>query len=811
MAEKDKIVNLEDLKVVGDAVNGLKTAMAASMAASDAVLDGGYANMPWLKHRYIDANPGEIKETASDVSVTGKIRIPDGSKAIITTRSTSVRYALYDINGNVIHIYSDVWGINIVISSEDAAYFSFQYASVTDSALATVQIRFEYPDEIARISDITGKTDFSNEYATKTGNPIHISDASDDSLSSLEYSGSASGEIIDLCGKNLFHFQHLANLGMVSNDVTFHFYTSNNRMTIDSEGATGTALSANNTFGGGCTTLDGVAAYHNFHFRFPVDTTVTITPNYSVEPYYDDKVQLQLLWAVDGNIKILPIGYEGAAIVAKAGVQYGIRVKVSQGFSGSLTLRPQVEIGSESTAFEQYNGAECLLGVDAGSANVFNMTQKDRLIYTFASGKIRAEYGYLMKSVRIISNNPASNTVVYQPDYDGTVNGASANYLFKFTPGAVPVCVDGLPDELVGMAIIQIVDGTNTTAISTSNPYLFVAESGKEYGYRLRANAGSEFDYTLKPVIATGLEAVKLFGSKHPVTNIYTDGSASLTVKYAKATEYESEADAGAIAKGVNILTAGKIMHPFEKLKKFPPVVTFIDDDTTSPTLVERFHDILAAENVVGNYAVELRNVENYSDTMPDLLRGYEEEGFGMLYHCYKQDGDTDRYWESGNAAYDEDLIRANFYQGLRAYRQLGFNSDRYWVTPYGVNDEFIRSLAKEADMECLLSCPTSTYACNAIMNLGSNVNRYNMPRWIFLSDTDNDFQGKALIDGCAETNGWLCIVTHVNSWPSGSVTTNTQRLTGLIQYAKAVGCEIWNFNRAYQTFKPLLMLNELF
>ena len=85
------------------------------------------------------------------------------------------------------------------------------------------------------------------------------------------------------------------------------------------------------------------------------------------------------------------------------------------------------------------------------------------------------------------------------------------------------------------------------------------------------------------------------------------------------------------------------------------------------------------------------------------------------------------------------------------------------------------------------------------------------MPRCIMLSDTDNDWQIKTLIDGCASAPGMLVIVTHVNSWAAADVTTNTARLTGLIQYAKAAGCKVQNFMTAYQTFKPLLMLNELF
>ena len=784
--------------------------MTSHVAVTDAVLNDSDMVVPWRTHMYLHQSSGAVLPTELDYSVSEFIRIPKGARAIIKSYFRNMRYALYDKDTNTIAVYPDESGVNIVIPYTDAAFFRLQYPSVDAAALENVIIMFDYSDRLARMSDIKGETDFSNEYGTNTDNPALISGSSAKPLSDLTISGAASGEILSLCGKNLFHFQHKDRSGFVKNGVTFHFRMLTQIMEIDSvTGATADTISADATCTG-CTHLDGVLAYHNFHFRFKVDTPVTITPNYSYDPYYDDKILLSVYWVDNGTLRALPIGYEGTTIVAKAGVQYGIRVRVSAGFVGSVKLKPQVEIGTKNTAFEQYSGLETSLLSAPGESNIFLMPEAYRLKYNVASG-VTAEFGYLTKSVRVTAESPDSNTVIYHPDYDGLVNGNAANYLFRFTPGAVPVCVQGVPDELQGLAKIQIVDGTTVTDITGSKPYCFDGVADKQYGYRIVVLAGSMFDYTFYPVIATGLEAVKYFGTSHPITSIYTDGNASLSVQYEKETKQEKAVDAAEVSKNINILTAGKIASPFSRLQGVGPVVTFIDDDTTNPTLVQRFHDILAAEGVVGNYAVELRNVENYQDTIPQMLLDYEQEGFGMLYHCYKQDGDADRYWESGNAMYDETLIRQNFYRGLRAYKQLGLNSARYWVTPYGVNDEFIRKLAKEADMECLLSCPTGTYTCNAVLSLGSNFYRYNMPRWIFLSSSDNDYQGKLLIDGCAANRGWLIIVTHVNSWPAAMIEQNTQRLTALIQYAKTAGCEIKNFIEAYQTYKPLLLLNELF
>ena len=800
---------------IGDNLSALKSAFKSDDNAGFAVMDESDMPIVWAKKHYIDADTGIITYSATGThSVTQLIRIPDGATAFINTYNPYVRYATYDEDGTTIQVYAGQFGINIEIPSTAGKYFALQYGSTTDSDLETISIHFEYADGIARESEVakrvpdTNVNGYSNEQATATGNPVAVHDAANDDISAISVADGTEGEVLSLCGKNLFNFQHKSRLGLTSNGVTFNFNMSTQEYTVSStNGATAIAISANNNCTG-CLTLDGVTAYHNFHFRMKADTPVTITPNYNYEPYYDDKVQFVLMWIESGNLKMLPIGYEGATIIAKAGVEYGIRLKVSAGFKGTVKLKPQVEIGGESTAFEQYRGVDMTLPLSDGS-NLFNMSAVSRLKY--APTNVTAYFDYIQQTVKIEANAPASNTIIYNQSYDGKVNTKDFFYLAKFTPGAVPVMVPGVPEELVGLVNLQVSDGTNYVAQNiTTEPKIFIAESGKEYGFRIMVYAGAKFKYTFKPVISTGKELLKQMGSRYPVTSVYTNGSATVSVTYNKAKLSDEILSAVAIAKGVKTLTGGKIINALDKLSKVGGTVCFIDDDTTNATYVDRFHDIFADEGVVGNYAVEMENLENNPGLDTKLLE-YERQGFGMLYHCYKQHGDEDRYWESGNEAYDEDLIRTNFYRGLREFKQIGFNSARYWVTPYGVDYQFIQDLAKEADMECLLTCPTSTYAANAILTLGSNVKRYNMPRCIFLSDTDNDWQIKKLVDGCASDGGLLVIVTHVNSWAAADVTANTARLTALIQYIKAAGCKIQNFMTAYQTFKPLLMLNELF
>lgn len=806
----------EDIDTAIDTTMLASNELSMSMARThESVLSGGDNNIKWLINRNINETTGQIENTAANYSVTDYIRVPAGATAVVTSFASSLRYATYDEDHNVIQVYTGAWGINIRISSEDAAFFAIRYNSTDIETLkSAVSVTFDYQNGIAREEAmrraVKNETGYSNESGTASGNPILLTDARGDAFEALGALNLTDGEIVSLCGKNLFHFQHPAQSSLTSNGVTFFFDMLTQTMTITSTtGATGTAVSVNATFPASCLKLDGVDAYHNAHFRFAADTTVTITPNYSVNPFYDSKVEMRVMWIDGSTLRTLPIGYEGVTLVAKAGVQYGLRVRVSTGFVGSLTLRPQIEIGGSSTAYERYSGCEVPYPSVDGSANIFAMPQANQLMSQFGGGKITLKFDYLDGAFDIVSTGPASNVATYNSEYDGLVNGKNWLYIARVTPDAGPVCVSGIPDELAGLAKVQVSDGTTTYTAITSRPIMFVADGSTQYGYRVYVNAGAMFTHRIKPVIATGVEALRLFGAAHPVTSIYTDGSATLTVGYKKAALSEKINDAISVAGGVKTLTGGRIAAPFARLKKLGPMISFIDDDTTNAAYVQLFHDIFADEGVVGNYAVEMENLET-NPGLDEILLGYEQEGHGMLYHCYKQHGDVDRYWESGNAMYDESLIRENFYKGLRMYKEVGFNSSRYWVTPYGVNDKFIQNLAKEADMECLLSCPTSTYACNAIIGYGSNVSRWNMPRFIFLSDTDNDWQGRMMIDGCAASGGWVVFVTHVNSWPAGSVTELTARLKGLIQYAKAAGLRVANFNEAYKTFEPLLRINEL-
>ena len=169
--------------------------------------------------------------------------------------------------------------------------------------------------------------------------------------------------------------------------------------------------------------------------------------------------------------------------------------------------------------------------------------------------------------------------------------------------------------------------------------------------------------------------------------------------------------------------------------------------------------------------------------------------------------GDATRYWESGNAAYDEDLIKENFMRGLRSMQQYGFSAYKYWVTPYGVDDAFIQSLARTHDMKCLFTM-SGAVIDNSFVNINGNCNRFNIPRLSLSTGSDMN-RTKRVIDGCIAAKGWLTLVTHANTWGSG--TTGDERLAEIIEYCINNGAEIMSVPEAFSLMEPYFRWRELF
>ena len=904
----------------------------------------------WVLNAYIDENDGEIKPVVSEGVYTSAsknmIVIPDGMEIHVHGAS---RIAKYDADSTFLGkatVNSDT-----IISSDDAAYIRIQYGSIDTQVLGFYV--WYYYTATDQAQSIETKIDNSCErvqnpnitISSVSGNPLVLTECDDRSpFDALAVSGIASNETVVVCQKNLFAIRHTSGI-FTKNNVKFQFNTINHTIRIFTE--SGQSASASTTsvfadFGDDFKTVDGSTFYHNFKFRFPVDTRVSVTDNANGEVTFDFGIQMRVY---DGT-NIINVGTGGVSFTALADTEYVIYFLVQEGWSGDITYAPQVEISPYPTAYEKFNGFKTALTA-SGNENIFECGGILEGRYTKQSGAIKALFDSATDSVYLNAHNDTDFGIpVYDTHQDGTVNGQSWYYIDKFTvghvasslsdlltnggkytlqaadmesgqwsystkaantararckslipvhagekviysnttfdtyfgvlatssspsyvqaigwktngggtisinvdgylaiiirnhsdtsatvnpadydstitivPESIPVCVRLFNTKYAKLIYGELYDGSNLRIDYTGNGFFLNADVGKEYGVRLGIRDHAAINAVIKPVIATGIYALREYGTYPGTTVVYTDKDASFTVRQHQiSTKTKSELSRSAV-NSILTLTGDHIMTPFATLKKRGGLVSFIDDDTWNMYCVQRYHDIFAAKGVLGGYAVITENMVTNPSTMqpadPDLLPTlleYEQEGFAMLYHCHDQNGANTRYWIKGDPSYDQSLINDNFMSGLRAIKTMGFSNYKYWVTPYGVNDKYIQDLAKNHGMQCLFNCP-SAYAQEGYVSAHGNVSRWNIPRVIFGNWTTNDAWLHRAIQGAKAAKGWVIIVSHVDSWGAAGSESNIalgNRLSALIQYCLDEGLEIVPAPVAFEEYRASFMLNELF
>lgn len=508
------------------------------------------------------------------------------------------------------------------------------------------------------INDTSANYDYTGE-VTANGNPIVLNDTSAKPFTELTIPILSPETLVTLCGRNFFIIDNDMR-GRRAGGCNYKF--DNNIIYITSDGTTELSVSSGSNFPTKYKYLNNKEWWHNFKFKFSTEQYVTVTGNCSVP---QPREFLARLTVSDGTTTLY-VGEAGLTFKAKAGIEYGIRILVRQGFVGDIFFKPQIEIGTHKTEYEPING-----------------------------GRWRA--------------------------------GDHVN---------LPVTLRDKRGSRLG-----------TTTIFTDNdsPIVAVAQT---MGVSEKANEGEH----AKKIIDT-------------------------------LTSY----------KGV-------------LSKPRSPIITFIDDDTTNMELVKRYHDLMLSKGVYGNYAVMTRKL-NEQPGLSDLLLQYEQEGFGCIYHCYYQSGDETRYWEPQSPTYNEALIKENFMRGLRDMNNYGFSNYKHFVTPYGVNHEFVRNLAKRNGMETLISM-SSGITDECFISMHGNCIRYNIPR-LAISENSNIDKLKEHIDSCVADNGWIVFVTHANAWDSEGKTEN--KILDIIQYALDSGMQVKSFPEAFETYRSSFYFNELF
>ena len=431
------------------------------------------------------------------------------------------------------------------------------------------------------------------------------------------------------------------------------------------------------------------------------------------------------------------------------------------------------------------------------------------------------------------------------------LNGANVHclYSFKFQEDTV-VSIAGNPSKPFAYrdaCQLEVTDGSDDTSHvirDRGNGITMIAKAGVEYGVRIaiaidgvkvlqfRDDDGIVFRpqveigpkvtpferYSGVDVVYSESDITSLLSTYNPMTTVVVESSQNgrIGIYYRKATIAKQTEGSNRILKKLASIST---LHSHSK---YAPTVTFIDDDTTNLDSVQRYHTIMSQLGVVGNFACIATNIEENSVgeiRMDELLQNYENEGFGMLFHCDLQRGTETEYFLPDSRR-DINKCRKNVLDGLRKMPSFGLNNYMHWVTPYGVNDKDIQEIARRAGLDCIITTDTQT-----IIGNNANAERYNLPRFSFTMNVNANRtirRIKAAVDTIKETNGWLLITTHAYEWPAslsvypdeGTVmetVTPEQLMDRLVTYIKGNGVEITSFQSAWEKRKQLFYLNEAF
>ena len=427
------------------------------------------------------------------------------------------------------------------------------------------------------------------------------------------------------------------------------------------------------------------------------------------------------------------------------------------------------------------------------------------------------------KTIRVQASGTgaSANTVSGE---SGTLGGSSFVYDFKFRLKVgkyitfTSNCSEFM-DYLPQVYMQFVSQGDSHYYNEDGHGYTRWCVAGFEYCVRIVVREGWTGDITFKPQIEFGdyptsfekyhgltvagtNTALRDLNTYAGVTNIFTNDDSTLSVTVANESNGEKLAEAFDTAKN-GLLLVPYISKAFSKLDEIGAHICFIDDDTSSIALVQRYHDLFSGTDAVGNYAVIAKRLEDQTGLYAQL-QDYEIEGFGMLFHCY------DQYSEgAGNTTYflpeSRDIVECqrNVLMGLRLFEQYPFANYKYWVTPYGVNDADIQSIAKKYGFNCMMSTGNNGIVCR------SNADRWNIPRCGFATAYDNTTYLKQMVDVTIRAKGMMIVTTHVNAWGSG--TTYDDRFTGFLDYVLGrTGVKVVSLPEAFEARRALFGLDSL-
>ena len=251
-----------------------------------------------------------------------------------------------------------------------------------------------------------------------------------------------------------------------------------------------------------------------------------------------------------------------------------------------------------------------------------------------------------------------------------------------------------------------------------------------------------------------------------------------------------------------------------------PKYITFIDDDTSSDTYVNRYYQACMHNGIKGSYAV---CTKHYTDGRNNLetLKQYEAEGFNLCLHCDSQE----IYLQPTSPEYDEVEARKNYIRAINAFQSLGLiNCRNSWIIPYGSISEGNIKTAKDLNFDVAFTTSGDVY--NTIYD--NNVYTFHRTGLSSSGDVMDDTnvselgtmaRCKARVDELVSSDegGWLIITTHFNEWDDMTWDSNTDddgyqigytRFNEFVQYALNAGLTPISISEGVAYMKPLIERN---